>query len=132
MTVSNAQISLLLVDDEPDIVSVFSRALKQAGLTVHSFSDPIAGLSFFTSRGQDIDLLISDIRMPKMSRFELARHIKEIRPEVKVLLMTSMEIGSFDQDEKSSMIVNEFLQKPMEPKNLTAIVMKHIKIFDEI
>jgi CheY-like chemotaxis protein len=57
-------------------------SLKKVGLSATSFSDPLAALEEFRSHVADYDLLISDIRVPNMDGYQLAWHVKKIKPEV--------------------------------------------------
>jgi DNA-binding response OmpR family regulator len=65
------------VDDEPDITDSVSLALEDTGVfEVDTYNDPAVPLSNFKSNSYDLVLL--DIKMPKMSRFELCDRIKEL------------------------------------------------------
>jgi two-component system, OmpR family, response regulator ChvI len=57
---------ILLVDDEPDITMSFQASLQDAGFTVHTYQDPLIALSKFEPGYYD--LVILDIKMPKMKR----------------------------------------------------------------
>ena len=74
---------ILIVDDEPDITDSFSLALEDTGVfEVETYNDPAEALSNFKSNSYDLVLL--DIKMPKMSGFELCDRIKELDGKVKV------------------------------------------------
>ena len=85
---------ILLVDDDEDIVLVFKKALEEnfgPEVEVDAFIDPIEALSNF--RSNIYDLLLIDIRLPKMDGFELYDKIKEMDNKVKVCFMTAYEIN---------------------------------------
>ena len=65
----------MIVDNEPDIASYLKLSLEDNGFEVHSFNDPILALDNFRKRSYD--LLILDIKMPKMNGFELYTKIKK-------------------------------------------------------
>jgi DNA-binding response OmpR family regulator len=67
---------ILIVDDEPDITESFGIALEDSGFEVDKFSDPAIALASF--RPNLYNLLILDIKMPKMDGFELYDKIKDI------------------------------------------------------
>ena len=71
--------------------------------------------------------MLSDIRMPEMSGIQLARKVKEINPEVKVVLMTSFEIkdNEFSKVFPSTQ-VDGFVQKPIGIKDLTDKILDFI------
>lgn len=65
---------ILIVDDDPDVATVFSIGLEDVGFEVYSYNEPLEALSNFKSNFND--LLLVDINMPKMNGFELCRDIK--------------------------------------------------------
>jgi DNA-binding response OmpR family regulator len=80
---------IFIVDDEVDIANTFKLALKCAGFIVDVFNDPMKSLS--TYKAGAYDLLLLDIRMPRMSGFELYDKIKEIDDKVNVCFVTAYE-----------------------------------------
>jgi len=81
---------------------------------------------------KDYTLVISDIRMPAMNGFEFVRNIKEIKPKIKVLLMTAFDINiTIFSEELLATKVNGFIQKPILLKELTTIILKHISYINK-
>ena len=79
--------TVLLVEDNPEVASVSTALLEQLGYTVRKVADADAALREIERDG--IDLVFSDIIMPgKMDGLGLARRLKEIRPELPILLAT--------------------------------------------
>ena len=123
------QKSVLVVDDELDILHVIKRSLEAGGdvSQVYAFTSPLQALEHFKLNYNDCALVLSDIRMPGMTGFELIRSIKQINPTTKVLLMSAFEI---DDSELSmalgSIMIDDFIQKPVSPRKLTSIIQKHI------
>ena len=66
--------SILLVDDELDIVNSVKRWLKADGFNVHGFTNPLQALEYFQNNYDKIDLVLSDIRMPGMNGYELKKN----------------------------------------------------------
>jgi DNA-binding NtrC family response regulator len=120
--------NLLVVDDDSDIAHVLKQGLLKNGFLVSIFTNPEEALKNFQSNSKDYySLVLSDIRMPGMSGIRLAREVKEINPNVKVVLMTSFEINDNEFSKVfPSTQVDGFVQKPVGIKNLTN------KIFDTI
>ena len=81
---------ILLVDDEPDVTLGFEMGLEDDGFVVDSFNDPILALSSF--RQGLYSLALFDIKMPKLSGFELYREIRKIDDKVKICFMTAFDI----------------------------------------
>ena len=123
------QKSVLVVDDELDILRVIKRSLQAGGGVIHvyAFTSPIEALEHFKLNYNNFALVLSDIRMPGMNGFEFIRRIRQINPTIKTLLMSAFE---FNNNERSSalgsIIVDGFVQKPVSPRKLTSIVQRHI------
>lgn len=86
---------ILIVDDDPDIVYIFSMLLKLNDYDVYPYTDPEAALTAFPRR--QFDLLLLDIKMPVMSGFDLYRKMKIIDENVKVCFMTNHSIEYLQQ-----------------------------------
>ena len=112
--------NLLVVDDDSDIAQVLKQALLKNGFLVSAYTSPKEALQNFQSNSEDYCLMLSDIRMPEISGIKLARKVKEINPNVKVVLMTSFEIkdNEFSKVFPSTQ-VDGFVQKPIDIKDLT-------------
>ena len=82
---------ILIVDDDCEIVLIIKISLEKAGLSVSSFTDPLMALETFRQTPSDYDLVISDIRMPHLNGYDFLRQIKNIKPTVKILLMSAFE-----------------------------------------
>ena len=106
--------TVLIVDDEPDVKLALKIALEENGFEVDAFDDPVIALDNFTKGVYD--LLILDIKMPKMHGFELYREIRKIDRQVKVRFLTAGEMyyGSYADifDE------NQFIRKPIQNEDL--------------
>ena len=105
---------ILVVDDEPDVSLSLKIALEENGFKVNAFDDPIIALDNF--RKGAYDLLILDIKMPKMHGFELYREIRKIDSQVKVCFLTAGEMyyGAYSDIFNE----NKFIRKPIENKEL--------------
>jgi DNA-binding response OmpR family regulator len=80
---------ILIVDDDPDVATVFSIGLEDVGFEVYSYNDPLEALSNFKSNFYD--LLLIDINMPKMNGFELCTEILKFDINVKICFITAGE-----------------------------------------
>src|SRR5919197_4156965 len=80
---------ILVVDDEPDSSTIFRLALEDKGFDVHSLNDSTLALSAF--KPNSYDLVVLDIKMPKMNGYELCEKIKKIDDKVKVCFLTESE-----------------------------------------
>ncbi len=119
--------NLLVVDDDPDIAHVLKQGLLKNRFLACVFTDPEEALKNFQSNSGDYCLMLSDIRMPGMSGIRLARKVKEINPNVKVILMTAFEIrdNEFSKVFPSTQ-VDGFVQMPVGIQNLTNKILDTI------
>jgi DNA-binding NtrC family response regulator len=105
--------SILLVDDESDIVKSVKRWLKADGFNVYGFTNSLQALEYFQNNYDKIDLVLSDIAMRKLNGYELVKKIKSIRPEIKVVLMTALETDLPELSKKlPSIKIDGFMLKP--------------------
>ena len=110
--------TVLLVEDNPDVATVSSSLLEQLGYTVHRVPDAESALREIERDG--IDLVFSDIVMPgKMDGLSLARRLREIRPELPILLATGYS-------EAAAGVRGDFpiLRKPYEIHQLSQAIAK--------
>ena len=108
---------VMIVDDEPDVNLAVKIALEQKDYQVDAFKDPLLALENF--RKGLYDLLILDIKMPKMHGFELYRQIKRVDDKVKVCFLTAGEMyyGAYT-DIFQALDAQCFIRKPIENEEL--------------
>jgi DNA-binding NtrC family response regulator len=105
--------SILVVDDEIDIINSVKRWLEADGFKVHGIADPLQALEYFENNSDDIDIVLSDIRMRKIDGRDLVKRIKTIRPETKIILMTALETDRLELSETlPSIKIDGFMTKP--------------------
>ena len=118
---------LLVIDDDPDIVYVLKHGLQKNGFLVDAFTNPEEALRSFESNPHDLCLVVSDVRMPGLSGIQLARKVKQINPDIKVVLMTAFEIRDTEFSKVfPSTQVDGFVQKPIGIKELTDKILSVI------
>ena len=103
---------ILVVDDELDITSSIKNGLERKGFEVHTYNDPTKALEAFTP--DTYDLMLIDIRMPKMNGFELYREIKKKNDKVKICFFTAFEVY-YDEFRRMfpNLEVKCFIRKPI-------------------
>ena len=89
---SSNEKKVLIVDDEPDVTGTFKIGLEERGFKVETFNDPEIALSNF--KPGKYDILLLDIKMPKMNGFELYEKIRKIDGDgkTKVCFITAYEV----------------------------------------
>ena len=118
---------LLVVDDDPDTILALKIGLLDYGFLVDGFTNPQEALQSFKANAESYCLVLLDIKMPALSGIQLARKVKEVNPNVKVLLLTALEIRDNEvSDVSSSTNVDGFIQKPVGNKELTDKILSLI------
>jgi DNA-binding response OmpR family regulator len=115
---------ILVLDDDFDIVSIIKISLQKRRFNVFAFTDPFLALEHFELNSRDYGLVLSDVRMPGMPGFEFIRKVREIEPNVKILLMSAFEISDseFSRALPSDTKIDGFVQKPVSPKELVRVI----------
>ncbi|MGC6487261.1 MAG: ATP-binding protein [Planctomycetota bacterium] len=103
---------VLVVDDERSIASHTARVLQREGFEVTMFTCPSEALAAAREMGEDLALLVTDVRMPGLSGVELTQQIAAFHPALKVVFLT----GYSDDVESSDVplrVPPSILQKPI-------------------
>jgi DNA-binding NtrC family response regulator len=115
--------TILVVDDEEAVRYMIESALVKTGYSCLSACDAMKALELFKKHQSEISMVITDVRMPKVSGKELYHMLKEIEPGIKVLLSSG-----YDVDREIRVLLNNgaagFLQKPFSVTELTESVRK--------
>lgn len=112
--------SILVIDDESDIVNPIKRFLQKQGFKAYEFIDPFIAFEYFKNNSNSIDLILCDIGMPQMNGYELIRRIKTLQPKVRVILISAFEINELEFSKViPSVKIDGFIPKPVSLKKLT-------------
>jgi DNA-binding NtrC family response regulator len=102
-----------IVDDELDILSVITTALLRDGYLVHSFNNASKALEDFDICNKKISIVITDLRLPGHTGFEIARKARAVKPDVPIILMTAFEINTSEFEKVFPSLTGvALLQKP--------------------
>jgi len=115
--IPSVQKTILVVDDNPDVLKSVSQYLADGSYHVLTANDGQDALQLATAYTPEIHLLLSDFEMPGMSGIDLATKLTLERPNLQVLLMSGFNNGM--------LVLNEgwhFLAKPFIPSQLRALV----------
>lgn len=111
--------TILLVDDEPQVVSLVREMLAREGYTVIGASGGAEALDAIKANpDRHLDLLLTDIVMPELNGRELADRIRELRPGLKVLYMSGFMKETILKYYGISIKGIPFLQKPFSRETL--------------
>jgi CheY-like chemotaxis protein/two-component sensor histidine kinase len=111
---------VLLVDDDMDVRELAAAALRRAGFRVIEAESGKAALAII-DRGEQIDVLVTDLVMPGMHGFTLAAEAHRRRPNLSIMLMTGYP--GVDRDSSTEENVYPLLRKPFRPADLAAMVL---------
>ena len=109
MTITQG-LNLLVVDDEPDMLSSLQRILKVRGFSVEIANSGEEAVAW--ARDHEPDGILIDIKMPGMNGVEAVREIRSLRPDVFVVFMTGYSEFVKEAEDEGSVAV---LSKPVDP-----------------
>ncbi len=112
---------ILLVDDEPMMVTLAREVLEKAGYRVASAAGGPEALRIFEAAPTAVDLVISDMTMPRMTGDLLACRVKEIRPGLPVILISGYS-ERLTPENMAAAGINGFLAKPLSRIGLLRLV----------
>jgi PAS domain S-box-containing protein len=112
---------ILVVEDESVVRSLVRRALEEAGYEVYQAPNGAAALEYVVANPGQIDLVLSDVVMPRMNGLELTARLREQAPRLPVLLMSGYSTEEVERRGGAESGVT-ILSKPITPATLTAAV----------
>jgi len=117
---------ILIVDDEKDIREVMTDMLGRLRYRTFKACDGQEALEIFQQYHSEVDLVITDMKMPHMSGKELYCKLKEIDSSVKIILSSGYDVEN-DVNELQNQGVSGFLRKPFNIEQLTTAVAQALK-----
>src|SRR3954453_2299627 len=117
--------TVLLVEDEDPVRIFGARALRNKGYKVLEAKSGEAALDLIRGTEEKIDLLITDVVMPRMDGPTLVRQVREIHPEMKVIFISGYAEDAFRKRLDSDAEIH-FLPKPFTLKQLAGKVKEMI------
>lgn len=115
--------SILIVDDEKEIVNVVKRQLSSLGYKVKGFGNSLEALSYFSTHSENFDLVITDLNMPLMSGLELSEKLIEIKGGIPIILCSGYS-PNVTFEKMNSVGIVDFIMKPMTLQTLSTAVRK--------
>ncbi|MGI0048167.1 MAG: response regulator, partial [Nitrososphaera sp.] len=123
--------NIVIVDDESDVLLVYKQFLSGHPVNVEVFADPVQLLGRLAQVGPSYyDLAILDVRMPKMSGFQVHQILTALRPNIKTLFVSALDyagdvlagLRGIDKEE-------DFIRKPISRENFLCAVNKKIRLY---
>ena len=109
--------AIAIVDDERDLVNLFSEALQMSGYEVCTFTNPLLAFEHIKENPMKYSLLITDYRMPQMNGLILASKLLEINKNLDIVIMSAYD------DIKCNY---KLMQKPLKISTLIKIVQESL------
>lgn len=113
--------TILVVDDEESMKALLSAVFKEKGYTVITASDGEEALEVYKQRHEDIDIVLTDMGLPKLGGEDVVKGIKKINKDARIIVAS----GYFERELKSGLVksgVKDFVQKPYLPDEILQIV----------
>jgi len=111
--------TILLIDDEEMVINISEMMLKKLGYKVLKAHNGYEGLQLFKENKSKIDFIISDLEMPEMNGKEVMHKLREIDPQIKIML-SSGALTDADAKEFMNKGFNGFIKKPYNMNTLCA------------
>ena len=113
-------VSLLIVEDEDDSYFYLERILRGSGLTLIRAADGVEAVESFASNKQ-IELVLMDIKLPKMDGYQVLKHIKSMNKEIPVVAQTAFALSG-DLKKMWQAGFDEILPKPISKNDLINVI----------
>ena len=121
--------SIMVVDDEPSLSTLFNDFLTREGYDVVSFTNPLLALEHFKNNSNGFSLIITDLRMPGLNGIEFANKVREFNDQVKIFLTTAFDIQDIvDKPGYLNSNIEKVIQKPVRMHQLRAIIDQAMQI----
>jgi len=109
--------TILLVDDQIDVLITIKSMLQTCGYSVDAFNDPLLAVEHFSRHSHDYGIIISDMTMPFMSGFEFIKQVRAVNPETVTFVITASDsIKDINKDilyDSTLIELDGFIQKPV-------------------
>lgn len=112
-------ISILVVDDESMMRSLLTKILSREGYNILTAEDGVQAMEMLGR--EKIDIVLSDIKMPRMNGFELLKHIKEEFPSTGVIIMTAFG-DTYTVKDALLLGADEYIAKPFKSYEISLVV----------
>ncbi len=112
---------LAVIDDEPLALKQLRRILSRRGYAVAVFEDPVAALKHIDQ--SPVDIVLTDLRMPRLGGMEILRHVKARQPQAEVIIFT----GYASLDDAIAAVKQGafyYIEKPISPDQLLSVVQR--------
>ena len=123
---------ILLVDDEQDILDLFTEYLSSNGFNIVSFHNPKEALNYFYQNQSNCSIVITDYKMPQMSGIDLIKKIREkdTNCKIKTIIISAFIKDNLPYDKSYITMIDKILEKPVYLDRLKNEVKELISTID--
>jgi len=114
---------ILIVDDETELVESSIRLLNRMGYHVIGETEPDNAIEILRNSQENFDLVITDLTMPTMTGIQLAQKIKDIKPDIPIILLSGFNYEAYTKDIDGSLIA-DFITKPIHKDDLVQVIRR--------
>ncbi len=114
--------SILLIDDDKDVLNLIRDILETHGYTVMPLNNPLTAVEIFKNQSSRIQLVITDIMMPLMEGGELIKSLRQVKPDIKIIAISGYTDTNIINHKE--LIVDAFVKKPFERIDLLSTVRR--------
>lgn len=125
ININYGHISVVVVDDEQLIGEVLGELLSEFTTNINTFTDPHEALKYIRQNSDKVDLVLSDIKMPKLDGIELLSQTQDLRGIVFYFISGGMNLSY--QQRLKKLDFEGFIDKPFKPEDMSQIFKKHFK-----
>jgi PAS domain S-box-containing protein len=120
--------TIMVVDDEPDILELSKKLLENCGYTAITFQESKEAVKAFRKESGKYSLLLSDLTMPDVSGLDLAKVVHQLKPKLPIIIMTGYGENITEQ-EKKDLGIKKIISKPVPANLLTQTIRKALDAF---
>jgi CheY-like chemotaxis protein len=114
---------VLFIDDEPDLLKALTYEFEKLGCRIRCAQDGVEALEFLQGKTESFDVIVSDMRMPKLDGMTLLRDLRKLGINTPFVFMS----GSASPEEKKGAFALgacDFVEKPIRPRTLYSVIKK--------
>lgn len=123
--------TILLVDDEEDLLDSANKLLTGIGYSVYAFSDPTEALEGFKNQPEKFDILLSDESMPKLTGVQLVKEVRSLRPELPAVICTGYS-EVLNQTDIEEFKLSGVIRKPFTLEEISRVISTALALHLEI
>ena len=120
------------MDDEKDILDLFTEYLSSNGFNTISFQNPKEALNYFYQNQSNCSIVIADYKMPQMSGIDLIKKMREkdTNCKIKTIIISAFIKDNIPYDKSYSMTIDKILEKPVYLDRLKKVIQELISTID--